>query len=227
MTAEFEDPFVLTTLLEETTEKTGTEVTEIEIAETPAVTKDATIVDEPSESTQDSEKQTTISSETEVTGRPELVSPEQEIELETTPSTELEQEVEESELPMKDTPMKQESTTESILIDDKNKTSTQATVGVPTEEGEETEATTVSSPETTEITTETVFCSKNGVRYENGEAVPSTTPCEHSCVCSGSVVNCQIRACPPAPPAFLRCSPIQNGDQCCPSYDCGEQFIKL
>ncbi|KAF2362773.1 VWFC domain [Trinorchestia longiramus] len=65
-------------------------------------------------------------------------------------------------------------------------------------------------------------CIKDQVVYTNGTDIPPSTPCEEMCACIDGVVRCELQACPPAPPAFLRCSPIDQPDQCCPSYDCPE-----
>lgn len=68
-------------------------------------------------------------------------------------------------------------------------------------------------------------CIKGQIVYENGTAVPASSPCEETCVCQDGVVKCDIQACPPAPPAFLRCSPIDQSDRCCPEYDCRKYTI--
>ncbi|XP_047738702.1 mucin-5AC [Hyalella azteca] len=65
-------------------------------------------------------------------------------------------------------------------------------------------------------------CVKNNTVYLNGSEVPALAACEESCLCSEGAILCEMQACPPAPPAFLRCSPIQQPEQCCPSYDCPE-----
>ncbi|XP_066972792.1 LOW QUALITY PROTEIN: serine-rich adhesin for platelets-like [Macrobrachium rosenbergii] len=63
-------------------------------------------------------------------------------------------------------------------------------------------------------------CSVNGNEYGNGSSVPVSSKCQESCVCYNGNISCEILACPPAPPAFLRCvSGILEGE-CCPSYTC-------
>ena len=63
-------------------------------------------------------------------------------------------------------------------------------------------------------------CISNDVVYENGSAVEPSSPCDESCLCEDGIVRCETQACPPSPPAFLRCSPIEHDRQCCPTYDC-------
>lgn len=65
-------------------------------------------------------------------------------------------------------------------------------------------------------------CTRDGVSYTDGEAVPTTSLCHDGCRCYNSVVECDHPACPPKPPVFLRCEAIQQDDKCCPSYDCGK-----
>ena len=62
-------------------------------------------------------------------------------------------------------------------------------------------------------------CLKDGVVYENGTEV-KPGKCEEFCVCEQGFVNCERKACPAPPPAFLRCAPLEDADQCCPTYDC-------
>ena len=94
--------------------------------------------------------------------------------------------------------------------------------------------TTVSSQEDKEIeeTTETTVdgftplpvlelgdCLKDGKVYQNGTSVVPGK-CEEFCTCEDGAVNCLKQACPPPPPAFLRCDPVDLTDRCCPTYDC-------
>lgn len=65
-------------------------------------------------------------------------------------------------------------------------------------------------------------CIRDQIVYSNGTAVPASTPCQEVCRCQEGVINCELQACPPSPPAFLKCAPIKQADQCCPSYDCRE-----
>ena len=92
---------------------------------------------------------------------------------------------------------------------------------VSPQEEKETEVTTnTPAAETTPLPAlEFGECLKDGVVYQNGSEV---TPgkCEESCVCEDGLLSCVKQACPPSPPAFLRCSPVEGEDQCCPTYDC-------
>lgn len=63
-------------------------------------------------------------------------------------------------------------------------------------------------------------CLKDQIVYSEGDEVPSTLPCQEKCNCRRGYIICEIQACPPSPPAFLKCAPIDQPDQCCPSYDC-------
>lgn len=63
-------------------------------------------------------------------------------------------------------------------------------------------------------------CMANGTTFINGDTVPTSRPCHQSCTCKNSIVSCELQACPPPPPAFLRCAPVEDPEQCCPSYDC-------
>ncbi|ROT82433.1 hypothetical protein C7M84_024392 [Penaeus vannamei] len=63
-------------------------------------------------------------------------------------------------------------------------------------------------------------CMANGTTYSNGDNVPASRPCHQLCTCKNSIVSCELQACPPPPPAFLRCAPVEDPEQCCPSYDC-------
>ena len=102
-------------------------------------------------------------------------------------------------------------------------TSTGAVSGQEEKEGEVTtesaiiEATTLPSLELGE-------CLKDGVVYENGTEV-KPGKCEEFCVCEQGFVNCERKACPAPPPAFLRCAPLEDADQCCPTYDCRKCYL--
>ncbi|KAK7018114.1 hypothetical protein SK128_026314 [Halocaridina rubra] len=63
-------------------------------------------------------------------------------------------------------------------------------------------------------------CIIQSASFADGATVPSSSPCQENCKCNNGTVLCQKASCPPAPPAFLRCSPIPPSDDCCPSYDC-------
>ena len=65
-------------------------------------------------------------------------------------------------------------------------------------------------------------CHVNNSVYYDGEAVPSTVICQHSCRCLNGTVTCERKSCPPNPSQFLRCSPvpIYSEDQCCPIFSC-------
>lgn len=86
------------------------------------------------------------------------------------------------------------------------------------------------SSSTTEINQEVVTtpsgipgegdCMINSINYQTGDDIPPTSVCEESCLCRDSVVVCKFKSCPPAPPAFLRCSSSELAGECCPSYDC-------
>ena len=109
--------------------------------------------------------------------------------------------------------------------------------------GEETEATTISAidaeaemadktpsdsgveqPETVtkspQVPSSEKSCEKDSVIYEDGESVPVMSTCQENCMCVNSVIHCTMQVCHPSPPAFLQCTPVEQLDQCCPSYDC-------
>lgn len=87
-----------------------------------------------------------------------------------------------------------------------------------------------STPDAVEVTTDesstdsslsTSECTIDGITYVDGEMMPVKNACQESCLCSNGTMQCDQVACPPAKPAFLRCTEVQN-DGCCPTYDCGE-----
>lgn len=95
------------------------------------------------------------------------------------------------------------------------------TTKLPGETVDTVEVTTLPMLEVTTLSTLPVGdCMKNGEIYKNGENVPSSK-CEENCLCQDGMVNCDVPACPPAPPQFLRCASMET-DQCCPSYNCSK-----
>ncbi len=70
-------------------------------------------------------------------------------------------------------------------------------------------------------------CVARGQRYSDGEAVPSSNPCEH-CYCMRDEVVCAVQECKPPCDG---CVPIPSEtDSCCPErYECCEfyEFITL
>lgn len=80
---------------------------------------------------------------------------------------------------------------------------------------------------TTMMQLEEGSCLKNKVVYANQTNVPQSSPCQEFCMCDDGEVKCELLACPPSPPSFLRCTPIEQNDQCCPSYDCRKFDIQL
>lgn len=63
----------------------------------------------------------------------------------------------------------------------------------------------------------------HGHHYYDGEAVPSSNPCEH-CYCMRDEVVCAVQECKPP---CEGCTPIPSeNDQCCPErYECGKNLI--
>jgi len=86
---------------------------------------------------------------------------------------------------------------------------------------EETETATIIEA-TTLPTLKIGQCLSYGVVYDNGANVAVVNPCDENCVCTDGIVQCETQGCPPAPPNFLNCTPVQESSQCCPTYDCRE-----
>ncbi|XP_071530105.1 uncharacterized protein tnc [Panulirus ornatus] len=105
-------------------------------------------------------------------------------------------------------------------------TSTDVPTGAETSTGVPTGAETSTGGTDTTLKPSTVFpleaggCAVNGTQYSDGADVPVSDPCQESCQCIAGMVKCVQAACPPAPPSFLRCSPVHVPGECCPVHHC-------
>ncbi|CAL4092865.1 unnamed protein product, partial [Meganyctiphanes norvegica] len=68
-------------------------------------------------------------------------------------------------------------------------------------------------------------CTSHGKDYFSGESIPTFAPCQDNCACVDGSIACTHSACPPAPPAFLRCIKFEDSKECCPTYSCASTPI--
>ncbi|CAG7818635.1 unnamed protein product [Allacma fusca] len=59
-------------------------------------------------------------------------------------------------------------------------------------------------------------CSIDSVTYEDGDSIPTSSPCEH-CICRPPGFACTIISCEYRP----GCKALKRSNQCCPEYQCG------
>ncbi|XP_044734470.1 titin [Chrysoperla carnea] len=104
----------------------------------------------------------------------------------------------------------------------------------PEEESQKTEAPIVVDEPKPEVSTENVLlqsehhvipgegdCLVDDVTYANNSIVQPTNPCQLSCKCISSIVQCEMIECSPPPSDMVKCMPIFHGDDnCCPTYNC-------
>ncbi|XP_043486522.1 titin isoform X1 [Polistes fuscatus] len=64
-------------------------------------------------------------------------------------------------------------------------------------------------------------CLVDGQSYSNNSAIPPANPCQLSCQCISSIIQCELMQCPPPPTHLSNCMPIHaSGSACCPIYTC-------
>lgn len=64
-------------------------------------------------------------------------------------------------------------------------------------------------------------CAADNRIFNDGDRIYRRNDCQDICICNNSVIQCSMKACPPAPPSFMNCTPKEREGQCCPSYECG------
>lgn len=115
-----------------------------------------------------------------------------------------------------------EDTTETTegVTDGFSSTASSISVDVTTASPEE-DVTETTSDSISETTVSGLDCVVGGKTYTKGETIPSPSECQENCTCAEGKLQCQVVACPPAPPAFLRCITIkEESSGCCPTYQC-------
>nr|KAF7438700.1 hypothetical protein H0235_001091 [Vespula pensylvanica] len=64
-------------------------------------------------------------------------------------------------------------------------------------------------------------CLVDGQSYYNNSAIPPANPCQLSCQCISSIIQCELILCPPPPTHLFNCMPVHtSGASCCPIYTC-------
>ncbi|XP_014604103.1 PREDICTED: titin [Polistes canadensis] len=64
-------------------------------------------------------------------------------------------------------------------------------------------------------------CLVDGQSYSNNSAIPPANPCQLSCQCISSIIQCELMQCPPPPTHLSNCMPVHaSGSACCPIYTC-------
>ena len=66
-------------------------------------------------------------------------------------------------------------------------------------------------------------CLVDGQSFANNSAIPPSNPCQLSCHCVSSIVQCDLVKCLPPPSHLSSCMPVHNtaaGESCCPTYSC-------
>ncbi|XP_035731328.1 titin homolog [Vespa mandarinia] len=64
-------------------------------------------------------------------------------------------------------------------------------------------------------------CLVDGQSYNNNSAIPPANPCQLSCQCISSIIQCELMLCPPPPTHLSNCMPVHaSGSSCCPIYTC-------
>ncbi|XP_014203374.1 mucin-22 [Copidosoma floridanum] len=64
-------------------------------------------------------------------------------------------------------------------------------------------------------------CVVDGQSYVNNSAIPPANPCQLSCRCASSIVQCEVVKCSPPPSDLPNCTPVYSKmESCCPIYTC-------